>query len=506
MWEFETINPIKHVLRISENPSSMNKWITLITVLSSLLEAVLLPVLISLTWIAIYKIKRRMNGSEFRLCMQATHGNMFKLFTELIPRHKRLSMIMFGFIILLSIMVILGKNIPNVLLAQVIGLYNFTEISHINVNLFRNDSNCTYTSCLSDLDEDNFALVKNSTTLKNTLRMHNVKNTYLNLSVDNTLYAVRVKINTTSCGFAFNDYNKSKSLSSQNMDNVTDTTFIPTYVYEFLVDTYRYFNGLTAYQSEIGFNINIQDRCDIPFNMLYISPNFNPNVTKLGNLIKSRFDVNRSIGRTCRISFGCSASVEWKNMQIVGTTPDNIKLLKVDFNNSLYKLEELFSTNVRDYRKVGKCFGEGLMDNTLDKMVTFLTDWRETIKYKGGKYNYNLLNEFENVLSQSLVSSVQSMTNDINVYTVQAKKLEAPGIWIEMTILSLAIFFVCSILMLILTTRNVKMLLPLSVLDLGIITNVIFKEDGSNTKTSWPFELDSYQDESTHLLTANEIS
>jgi hypothetical protein len=206
------------------------------------------------------------------------------------------------------------------------------------------------------------------------------------------------------------------------------------------------------------------------------------------------------------MSFGCSASVEWKNMQIVGTTPDNIKLLKVDFNNSLYKLEELFSTNVRDYRKVGKCFGEGLMDNTLDKMVTFLTDWREIIKYKGGKYNYNLLNEFENVLSQSLVSSVQSMTNDINVYTVQAKKLEAPGIWIEMTILSLAIFFVCSILMLILTTRNVKMLLPLSVLDLGIITNVIFKEDGSNTKTSWPFELDSYQDESTHLLTANEIS
>ncbi|CAB4434732.1 unnamed protein product [Rhizophagus irregularis] len=121
-------------------------------------------------------------------------------------------------------------------------------------------------------------------------------------------------------------------------------------------------------------------------------------------------------------------------MQIVGTTPDNIKLLKVDFNNSLYKLEELFSTNVRDYRKVGKCFGEGLMDNTLDKMVTFLTDWRETIKYKG----------------------VQSMTNDINVYTVQAKKLEAPGIWIEMTILSLAIFFVCSILMLIYDNQKCK--------------------------------------------------
>ncbi|CAB4434733.1 unnamed protein product [Rhizophagus irregularis] len=213
MWEFETINPIKHVLRISENPSSMNKWITLITVLSSLLEAVLLPVLISLTWIAIYKIKRRMNGSEFRLCMQATHGNMFKLFTELIPRHKK---VINDNVWIYYIIVYNGhirEKYTNVLLAQVIGLYNFTEISHINVNLFRNDSNCTYTSCLSDLDEDNFA-------------------------VDNTLYAVRVKINTTSCGFAFNDYNKSKSLSSQNMDNVTDTTFIPTYVYEFLVDTY----------------------------------------------------------------------------------------------------------------------------------------------------------------------------------------------------------------------------------------------------------------------------
>jgi len=84
------------------------------------------------------------------------------------------------------------------------------------------------------------------------------------------------------------------------------------------------------------------------------------------------------------------------------------------------------------------------------------------IKFQGSKYNYNFLDEYEQILSQSLVSSIQSMMNNINVYVDVTENLKAPGIWIELTISSFVIFLVCGIITLILIIKNVKMLLPLS--------------------------------------------
>src|ERR1051325_588191 len=169
MWELETISPVKHILRVDDNPTSINKWLIPITMLTSLFEAIFLPVLISLVWVALYKIKRKMNGSEFRLCMQATHGSVLKLFLDLPSRYRRLSGRMPVFIMLLFIMNILGKNIPNSLLAQVIGIHSFTKIAPNDITLFKNDSNCMYTSCASDLEE-NFALVLNSTRIEDIMR------------------------------------------------------------------------------------------------------------------------------------------------------------------------------------------------------------------------------------------------------------------------------------------------------------------------------------------------
>src|ERR1044072_4503624 len=127
MWELATISPVKHILRIDEDPASINKWLISITILSSLFEAILLPVLISLVWLILYKIMSKMNGSEYRLCMQATHGSVFKLFLDLFSRWGRLSENMLVFIILLLLMNILGKNVPNVMLAQIIGIHDFTK-------------------------------------------------------------------------------------------------------------------------------------------------------------------------------------------------------------------------------------------------------------------------------------------------------------------------------------------------------------------------------------------
>ncbi|CAB4375420.1 unnamed protein product [Rhizophagus irregularis] len=151
-------------------------------------------------------------------------------------------------------------------------------------------------------------------------------------------------------------------------------------------------------------------------------------------------------------------------------------------------------------------FGERLVDEIMIKMQTIITNWREIIKFQGNTHNYNFLDEYERVISQSLVSSIQSMSNNINVDVDEIEKLEAPGLWIEIAILTLVTFFVCSILLLLIfTTRNEKMLLPLGPLDFGIVSNAIFKE--YSTKTSWPFELDySHQDKSKHLVTANEVN
>ncbi|PKK64593.1 hypothetical protein RhiirC2_787275 [Rhizophagus irregularis] len=183
---------------------------------------------------------------------------------------------------------------------------------------------------------------------------------------------------------------------------------------------------------------------------------------------------------SCRMKMEYIAIPEWKKMQIVGNTPDNKKLSE-------------------------PLFGERLVDEIMIKMQTIITNWREIIKFQGNTHNYNFLDEYERVISQSLVSSIQSMSNNINVDVDEIEKLEAPGLWIEIAILTLVTFFVCSILLLIFTTRNEKMLLPLSPLDFGIVSNAIFKED--STKTSWPFELDySHQDKSKHLVTANEVN
>jgi len=506
MWELETISPVKHILRIDDNPTSINKWLTFITVLASLFEAILLPVLISLVWITLYKIKRKMNGSEFRLCMQATHGSVFKLFLDLPSRYSRLSEKILVFIILLFIINLLGKNIPNVMLAQIIGIHSFTKIVSHDMVLFKNDSSCMYTSCTSDLEE-NFALVLNSTTIEDIMRTHSVKNAYWDSSNNNnTLYAVRAKINTTSCDFTMGFDDDLDKTSSNNMGNETDRPANGRFTGSYSGNSDSRKNvEMQAFKQGFGLTTIIFDRCDIPLNMFYISPNFNSNVKKMAKWLKdSEYHEDRQFHRTCQISVDCSAFIEWKKMQIVGDTPDKTKLLEVNFNNSINKFDELFSTNVQDYNFNGRSFGERLTDSITDKMLIIVMKWRDIIKYQGNKYNYNFLDEYENVLSQSLVSSIQSMMNNINVYVDEIEKLEAPGIWIEMTVLSFVIFFVCSILMFILTTKNVNMLLPLSLLDFGIISNAIFKE-GDESYIGWPFQIVYFQDRSKNLVTANEI-
>ncbi|CAG8626824.1 uncharacterized protein OCT59_009913 [Rhizophagus irregularis] len=507
MWEFETNGTIKHILRIDENPSSMNKWLIFITIFSSILEAVLVPVLILSIWLIIYKVKRKMNGCEFRLCMQATHSSMFKLFIDLFSRYDKSSKGMLVFIMLLLIMNLLGKNIPNILVANVIGIHNFTKIVHHNMDLFKNDLNCTYVSCTSDLEDNNFALVLNSTTLENTMRTHNVKTAYWDLSNNNTLDAIRIRVNTTSCNFTIGD--GIDSVVSNNLGNVTDVPAQGRFTgsYGGLSTVAKRDVVLGATPTRIFLTTDITDRCDIPLNMFYISPNFEPNVYKMANWLvnDSGYHTDQAYNRTCRMKMECIAIPEWKKMKIVGNTPDNIKLSEVNFNNSLDKLKETFSNNVSDYNVNGKAFGERLVDEIMIKMQTITTNWREIIKFQGNTHNYNFLDEYERVISQSLVSSIQSMSNNINVDVDEIEKLEAPGLWIEIAILTLVTFFVCSILLLIFTTRNEKMLLPLSPLDFGIVSNAIFKED--STKTSWPFELDySHQDKSKHLVTANEVN
>src|SRR5438874_13003784 len=121
-------------------------------------------------------------------------------------------------------------------------------------------------------------------------------------------------------------------------------------------------------------NIGIEGRCDIPLNMFYISPNFDPNAMKLAKLLKDKgFHEERPFFRYCAVFVGCDMSIKWKKMQIIGNTPDETKILEVNFDNSTDQLGKLFSSNVWDSR-YGKVFGERLIDNMMDKMLTIISE------------------------------------------------------------------------------------------------------------------------------------
>ena len=51
MWEIETVSQMKHLLKIGDDIKSLNNWLLLITVLTSVFDAIMLPVLISLVWV-----------------------------------------------------------------------------------------------------------------------------------------------------------------------------------------------------------------------------------------------------------------------------------------------------------------------------------------------------------------------------------------------------------------------------------------------------------------------
>ena len=89
------------------------------------------------------------------------------------------------------------------------------------------------------------------------------------------------------------------------------------------------------------------DRCDIPLIMFYVSSNFDPNATKLAKCLKdNEYYEDRPWHRTCQITLDCDVFIEWKKMQIVGNTPDETKILEMNFNNSVAELDKSFSTNV----------------------------------------------------------------------------------------------------------------------------------------------------------------
>ncbi|CAJ0840030.1 1406_t:CDS:2, partial [Entrophospora sp. SA101] len=376
MWELETVDQGRHILRIGENAASINSLLKLILVLTSLFEAIILPVLLSLVWISIYKIKQRMNSNDFKLCMVATHGYVLRLSSSDIKDYPR------------------GEN---------------------------------------------FALVANSTTIQNIMRNDYVQNTYWGLN--NTLYAVRSKIDAGSCSLSIGD--GVGVISSNNLGNETDTpTNTRKYTSSYSGHTPTIKNvGLISYMLNTFLRVSLSDR-----------------------YVKS--------------------------------------------NNTIEKLEELISTNVQDTDINGKWFGESLVDSVVDKLTSMLTTWRNDIKYKRSESSYNFFDQFGDTISQSLASSIQSMISTVSVDVDKKEIFTAPGLWIELTALIFAILLTCLISMTVLTARNSKMSLPLSVLDFEIISNAIFKEyndDGSyNQKISWPFNVVYLQDKSYRLISTNE--
>nr|CAG8530637.1 3592_t:CDS:1 [Entrophospora candida] len=508
MWELETIGQGRHILRIGENAASINSLLKVIVVLTSLFEAITLPVLVSVVWVFIYRIKKTMNGSDFKVCMEATHGSVLKLFMDLYLRYKRLSKGMIVFIFLLFLAIILGKNIPNIMLSGIIGLYDFTNIVSSNVTFFNNDSNCIYTSCTSDLTEEKFALVANSTTMQDIMRKNYVQNTYWGLN--NTLYAACAKVDARSCTLTIGDL--IGAVSSDNLGNVTDRPTnlgMFTSTYSSNTPTTKSI-GLFSYVNGMLLRVSTSDRCDISMNLFYISPDFSLNVMKMAKwLSDSGYSHDKNFNRFCTVSMQCDVIVKWKQMQISGSTPDDLKISEVQFNNTIQKLEELISTNVKDSNLNGKWFGESLLDSAVDRLTSMLTIWRNDIKFKRSNDSYNFFDQFGDTLSQSLASSIQSIMNNVSVDVDKKEIITAPGLWIEVTVLVFAILLICIISMPILSIRNSNMLLPLSVLDFEIISNSIFREhndDGSfNQKLSWPFGVIYLHDKSHRLISANEL-
>ncbi|CAG8581973.1 15240_t:CDS:1 [Cetraspora pellucida] len=497
MWEIETIDKMYHVIRVSANVDSLSYWVTSITILTSLFEALLFPVLISIVWIILYKFKYRINGSEFRLCMYATYGSILNLVLNTFPRHNRLSKGMFIFIFVFFMASLLGKNIPNIALSKIIGIYNFTDIIHSNIELFSNDWNCTYSSCSADFEND-FALVSNSKSIQNSFNRNNVQNAYWDsTNSNNTLYAVRAKTNLSSCIFSIN------TVSSMALGNITDTFLHDcsnfTGSYSAHLDSTRSI-GLDSFPRQLSLVTSIMDRCDIPMNMFLVTPNFSFDVKKLANWLINGGCRTYNFQRSCSILLTCDISIDWKQMQIFGNTPDEINIMDITtFNNSLDNLVDLFSQHVLFTDTNGKVFGDILSGSMVDNMTSVQTRWVNTIKYQGNQSNFNFLDEFDSILSRSLASAVQSFMNNVSVDVIKAKAMPALGIWIELSIFLSVSFLFCFISLFFFMLKNEQLLLPLSVLNLGILSNAIFKEgDGASTgglplnydvKTSWPFVL-----------------
>ncbi|CAG8504674.1 3232_t:CDS:2 [Ambispora leptoticha] len=434
MWEIKTANIGKHILKIDDNAAHINGWLTLVTVLTSALEAALLPLLLSFVWIFLYKRKRRINAR---------------------------------------------KHIPNLMLSKIIGLYEFTEVVFDKISLF-NDSDCMFTLCTSQF-KDNFALVSNLTTIRDIMHTHNVSKTYWNLGDTNFLYAVRAKTDVSSCIMSIGT-DERLLINSSVFLNVTSTWgklntghFAGATNNHSMASVLINANIDFSNMSSLDLHTLIQDSCDIPMNMFYISPNFSSDVVEMAKSLEDagyHKDPWR-YAHVCMVSLNCSAHLEWKQMRISGNTPDTTKILEeTNFNNSIAKLNELFLQNVPDYSIDKEIIGE---------------------------------NEYDSMLSQALASSIQSIMNNVSVSVDKIVNSEALGLWIELTVVVTMIFLISLILLLIYTSKNMKWLLPLSLLNFGIISNAIFREgDPDYEITSWPFELvDSHG--AYRVATANEI-
>ncbi|CAG8526672.1 14506_t:CDS:1, partial [Dentiscutata erythropus] len=519
MWQLKTISSSHHVLRISSNIDSFNHWLLAITVLASLLEAILFPVLISITWILLFKIKQKINGSEFSLCMDATYGSMLRLILNTFLKRDRLTKGMRIFIFIFFMATILGKNIPNVVFSRIIGIYNFTEVINSKVILFNNDLNCSYSSCTADF-ESNFALVSNSTTIRNAMLKNNVQKAYWGENNgNNTLYAVQAKTNATTCNFIIGSTtdslnNVSVSAGSNRLENVTNKPLENcnsfTAGYNSHIHPERIIN-IDAFSLSTELSTIISDRCDIPMNMFLISSNFSSNVNNMANWLINGGCYTYNFNRECSVSMSCDISISWKKMQIFGDTPDNIVLLDAKFNNSL---ESLFSHHISSDELNGKIYGDLLIGSIISNMSSVQTRWANTIKYQGNQSNFNFLDEFDSILSQSLVSAVQSFTNNVSVNVDKIIEIPALGIWLEFTAFAFALFLLCGIAIYIFGIKNDQLLLSLSVLDIEVLSNAIFKgdigdlsnitfkDDGTSAdglKISWPF----VQDTSEELFSTN---
>src|SRR5437763_3312019 len=142
-----------------------------------------------------------------------------------------------------------------------------------------------------------------------------------------------------------------------------------------------------------------------------------------------------------------------KNGNICGNTPNETKISEVNFDNSTDQLFKLFSDRVKDHDSNGRIFGKKLTDNVLGRMSTAQLKWRSAID-EGSEHNFNILDEYDSIFSQSLASSIQSVMNNVTVNVDMTKIEIAPGLWIELTIASIVLLLPCVILSFILTAKN----------------------------------------------------